>query len=94
MFGHHLLSWPSLSFFHYSILKDVWKAIGEAAKAFNTQLFITTHSYEAIKRASEVFVNNRDFSFHRIDRIHEKIESIDYKSEELATALESDFEVR
>jgi AAA15 family ATPase/GTPase len=80
--------------FHYSILKDVWKAIGEAAKAFNTQLFITTHSYEAIKKASEVFANNRDFSFHRIDRIHEKIESIDYKSEELATALESDFEVR
>ena len=80
--------------FHYSLQKDVWKAIGEAAQTFNTQVFITTHSYETIKTANEAFSGNRDFSYHRLDRIKDKIEAINYKGEELNSALESDFEVR
>lgn len=80
--------------FHYSILKDVWKAIGEAAKIFNTQIFITSHSYEAIKQASQVFIDNRDFSYHRIDKLKGRIEAVNYKNEELSSAMESEFEVR
>jgi AAA15 family ATPase/GTPase len=80
--------------FHYSIQKAVWKAIGEATRTFNTQVFVTTHSYEAIKNANAAFSGNRDFSYHRLDRINEKIEAISYRGEELNSAVESDLEVR
>jgi len=80
--------------FHYSIQKDVWKAVGEAARTFDTQLFITSHSYESIKHANKVFRGNRDFSYHRLDWVKGKIEAVSYRDKELETALESDIEVR
>ncbi|MEW5827905.1 MAG: ATP-binding protein, partial [Chloroflexota bacterium] len=80
--------------FHYSVLKNVWKVIGEAAKAFDTQLFITSHSYEAIRAATEYFQTDKDFALHRLDRINNHTEAISYDNDELLAAIEADFEVR
>ena len=36
---------------HHSVMPDVWKAIGKAAKKFDTQIFATTHSFECVAGA-------------------------------------------
>lgn len=40
---------------HYSTMVEVWKAIAEAARRAETQIFATTHSWECIKAAHEAF---------------------------------------
>lgn len=80
--------------FHHSILTQVWQVLSDAAKRFDVQLFVTSHSYEAIQQATKVFSGNRDFTFHRLDRTNDGIESITYKNSELETAVNSNFEVR
>lgn len=81
---------------HYSILENFWRAVDSAAKTFNTQVIATTHSYECIREAHQAFQssNEGDFLFHRLDRIHERIESVTYDQEALGAALKADFEVR
>ncbi len=81
---------------HYSVLKDVWKAIGKAAREFNTQVFATTHSWECIIAAHRAFSETEyDFRYHRLDRTKEgTIRVVTYDEESLEAAKESDFEVR
>jgi len=82
---------------HYSILKDVWKAIAKAAQEFNTQIFATTHSRECIVAAHEAFSesNEYDFRLHRLDRTKiGDIRSVTYDQESLQAAIDADFEVR
>ena len=43
--------------FHYSILPKLWNAIHEAARQFNVQIFVTTHSYDCVKAFSEIYSN-------------------------------------
>jgi AAA15 family ATPase/GTPase len=82
--------------FHYSVLKDIWKAIFEASQKFNVQVFATTHSYECIKAANTVLLNNSqyDFTLHRLVRTDEKILHKSLNKLKLATAIESNLEVR
>jgi AAA15 family ATPase/GTPase len=35
--------------FYYKSLRNIWKAIINAAIKFNVQLFVTTHNYEALQ---------------------------------------------
>jgi hypothetical protein len=81
---------------HYSVLKDVWKAIGRAAREFNTQIFATTHSWECIVAAHQAFSEGEyDFRYHRLDRTKEGgIRAVTYTSEVLQAAIEANFEVR
>lgn len=81
---------------HYTILKDVWKAIGKAAREFNTQVFATTHSWECIVAAHQAFSETEyDFRYHRLDRTSEGgIRVVTYDQESLEAAKESNFEVR
>ena len=55
---------------HYSVLADVWASVAKAARAFNVQIFATTHSLEMIRAAHEAFNNDDpyDFRLHRLDR--------------------------
>ncbi|MDA1193117.1 MAG: AAA family ATPase, partial [Candidatus Poribacteria bacterium] len=57
---------------HYSVMKDVWKALGEAARRHDVQIFATTHSWECIVAAHEAFSESGeyDFAYHRLDRLH------------------------
>jgi AAA15 family ATPase/GTPase len=82
---------------HYSVLKDVWKAIYTAAEAFNVQVFATTHSYECIQAAHQAFTEtqNYDFRLHRLDRTpNGDIHAVTYDQEMLQTSIELEFEVR
>lgn len=83
---------------HYSVLKDIWKAIGRAAREFNTQIFATTHSWECIVAAHQAFSEseNYDFRYHRLDRNSEtgKIGVVSYDQETMDATIEMNLEAR
>ena len=51
---------------HHSILADVWRVIGEAARRFNVQVFATTHSFECVSAAHEA-LGPDGFRLHRFE---------------------------
>lgn len=81
---------------HHSILPKVWRAIGEVAREFNTQVFATTHSLECITAAHKAFAESElyDFRLHRLERIEETIRAVTYDREALEAAIETGLEVR
>jgi hypothetical protein len=81
---------------HYSVLKNVWQAIGLAARSANVQVFATTHSYECITAAHEAFTANGpyDFRLYRLDRINDSIQIAAYDQDVLSYAAEMNHEVR
>jgi hypothetical protein len=81
---------------HYTVLKDVWTAIGKAAREFNTQIFATTHSWECITAAHRAFSESEyDFRYHRLNRTKgENIKAVTYDQETMEGAIEIGMEVR
>lgn len=81
---------------HHSVLTKVWRAIGEAARRSNTQVFVTTHSWECIQAAHEAFLESGhyDLRLHRLDRINGNIKAITYDKKTLDTSVEMNLEVR
>lgn len=82
---------------HTSILKDVWKAIGVAAREFDVQIFATTHSLECIDAAHRAFSESEhyDFRYHRIDRRKSgETVAVTFDQELLQNSKEANFEVR
>ena len=81
---------------HYSVLPDVFKAIGEAARAYNVQVFATTHSWECILAAHQAFSTGPvyDFRLHRLERTEETVEIITLDQKKLDIAIAHGLEVR
>lgn len=81
---------------HHSVLPKVWRAIGEAARHFNTQIFAATHSLECIVAAHKAFVESKlyDFRLHRLERTKDTIRAVTYDQEALSSAIETGLEVR
>lgn len=81
---------------HYSVLKNLWSAIRDAAKEFDVQLFATTHSLECVAAAHRAFSEGKKYNFRlfRLERENGSIKAISYDRETLEIALESDLEVR
>jgi len=82
--------------FHYSVMKNVWKAIAKMARECNVQVFASTHSFECIINAHEAFIEEEqyDLKLFRLERIGENIVVIDYDKETLDEAIKANFEVR
>ncbi len=81
---------------HYSVMKDVWKAIALAARQMDVQVFATTHSWECIQAAHHAFkeAGPYELGYYRLDRTKD---GIDAKSmgEQMLTRIEAtDLEVR
>ncbi|MBE9067564.1 AAA family ATPase [Leptolyngbya cf. ectocarpi LEGE 11479] len=82
---------------HHSVLSKIWQVISDAAHRFNVQVIATTHSYECIQAASDIFLtkdSDSDFRLHRLDRIKEKFRSVTYDDEALIGAMQGFLEVR
>ncbi len=82
--------------FHYSSLVKVWKAIAEATRLNDTQVFATTHSWECIKAAHEAFRASEqyDFRFHRLQQVNDTFEAVTFDQDTLQTSIESGWEIR
>jgi AAA15 family ATPase/GTPase len=81
---------------HYSVLTDVWKAIADAARRADVQIFATTHSLECIRAAHEAFESSEkyDFCYHRLERAKDEIRAVTYDQENLAISDEMNLEMR
>jgi len=82
---------------HYSVLSQVWQAIGHAARRFNVQVFATTHNAECIRAAYRAFVKHKsdDFRLHRLERDDKgAITAVTYDREALEAAVVTKFEMR
>ena len=82
--------------FHYSVLPDVWKVIEQTARKFNTQVFVSTHSFENIVAAHNTFSKseNYDFKLYRIEQSGLESRAIGYTKDTLKLAIDNKFEVR
>jgi hypothetical protein len=81
---------------HYSVQKDVWKAVAEAARVADAQVFATTHSWECVLRAHEAFSegDENDLRLYRLDRFKDEITAVRYDQEMIETALIAGLEMR
>jgi hypothetical protein len=81
---------------HHSVMRNVWRAVGETARRFNTQVFATTHSFECIESAHKAFRDSGiyDFRLHRLDRVKDVMSLVTYDQEALEGAIETGLEVR
>jgi len=82
--------------FHFSVLKNIWKVIDRASKNFNVQIFATTHSFECIAAAYDVFSENEpyDLSFYRLELRKNNIKAISFEKDDLGMAINQHLEIR
>lgn len=83
---------------HYSNFQKVWGFIDELAQQYNCQLFITTHSQDALNGLalhidSEVGVKNA-VSYYRIDADGEKSVVTHYPAPIFASSILDEWEIR
>lgn len=81
---------------HYTIMKNVWKAIAYIARKYSCQVFATTHSRECIQAAHEAFTEDKkyDFLLHRLELLEGEINNVVYDQEPLEAVVKAKFEVR
>lgn len=81
---------------HHSVMPEIWKAIGQAAREYNCQVICTTHSYECLAAAQEGMSGHlaEDFSYIRIDREEKRCVAKKFTHEMLTLALKNNLEVR
>jgi len=82
--------------FHYSVLVDVWKAISQAARQSDVQIFATTHSWECIQAAHRAFSENGPYElrYHRLDRQDNEIVLKSFDERMLDRVQDTDLEIR
>jgi len=84
--------------FHYSSQELLWKTIYEAATEYNVQIFVATHSLECVKAFSSVYnpqlFDGDNLRLFRLNRADEDIKVISYNYKEIASAIESGWEMR
>lgn len=81
---------------HYSVMAQVWRAIAEAARMSDVQVFATTHSWECLRAAHEAFSQDvqYDIRLHRLERDVNRIRVVSLDQETLDAAIKIGLEVR
>jgi predicted ATPase len=81
---------------HYTVMTDMWKLIDNAAKAFNVQVFATTHSYDCVHSLAticrEVEDSESAITIHRVEAEHQQ--SIRFTEKQIKIAAEREIEIR
>lgn len=79
---------------HYSVQQRLWKVIFSLSRSLNIQIFVTTHSRDAI-RAFTAENRESDGAFIRLERRKDRIAAVTYdNNEDLELVLEQDIEIR
>lgn len=81
---------------HYSVQSKVWRAIAQAARVSNVQVFATTHSWECLVKAHEAFAEDEiyDLRWHRLQNVSGEIQAVSHDREMIEAALYSGVEIR
>ena len=82
---------------HHSVLPGMWRMIAQTARRLNVQVFAATHSDECIRAlhsAVSALDYQTDLQLYRFDMTQRDTRVTHYTADELATAIESEQEVR
>jgi predicted ATP-dependent endonuclease of OLD family len=82
---------------HYSVLVNLWQLIAQMARQLNVQVFAATHSDECIRAVNEAVQTlgyTQDLKLYRFDLTKEGTRVVDYSTNELNAAIETEQEVR
>jgi hypothetical protein len=81
---------------HYSVLSKVWEALADAARRNDVQVFASTHSWECLRAAHEVFSQEEPYGFryYRLDREDTEVTCVAYDREMIETSLAMGLEAR
>ena len=81
---------------HHSALIDVWKGIAQIAVKEDLQVFATTHSWECIEAAHEVFREREqyDFALHRLQLVKGEIQVVSHDQKMIEVAEKAELEIR
>lgn len=79
---------------HYSAMVQAWEAVEEMSRRENVQVMATTHNYECLKAAQEVFGETDEFAVFRLDRTDDEVEAVEFTTEMMGIALDTGLEVR
>jgi len=86
--------------FHYKSIEVLWKAIFEASKEFNVQIFATTHSMECVKGFYSSYVfdkhpeDENEIMLYRLEKNSEQLVAHAFNHEMLKIAIDNSWEVR
>jgi AAA15 family ATPase/GTPase len=80
---------------YYQMFPAFWRALHELAVKSNTQLFLSTHSWECLRSASDVIEKSKeDFSLIQIFQEEGRSKAFVVQGTEAAAAIEGGIEVR
>lgn len=81
---------------HYSAMRDVWRAIADAADRADVQFFATTHSWECIQAAHAAFQERGqdELRLHRLEQVDGSLQAVTLDQERLAAVIEAGWELR
>jgi predicted ATPase len=80
---------------HYQRLPALWATLLRLTTDYNTQIFVTTHSWECLKAADEAIkVQEEDFSLIRIEHSDSRSTARQFFGRQVRSALEQNGEVR
>ena len=81
---------------HHTVLPEVFATLLVMARAFDVQVFATTHSAECIRAAHEALkeADQHESAFYRLQRINGEIKAVGFDHEMLETAIFHEMEVR
>ncbi len=81
---------------HHTVLPEVFATLLAMARAFDVQVFATTHSAECIRAAHEALkeADQRESAFYRLQRANGEIKAVGFDKEMLETAIVHRMEIR
>ena len=81
---------------HYSIQRDFWRMVLQAAYANNVQVLATTHSADCIRGFAEAANENPNLDgvYFRMERDAEGVYTVDYPKDDLLNAARNRTEMR
>jgi len=82
--------------FHYSVMPLVWRVIADVAARRNVQVFATSHSWECVNAAHEVFrkIAPESLRLYRLEKVKDVIRHVSYNCEAFDAAMVGELEVR
>lgn len=81
--------------FYYANLTGAWRGIVEACLATESQVFVSTHSYECLRALLPLLEEHSEqFTLIRTERLNKEIVLVQFGGSELRDAIEHGFEIR
>jgi AAA15 family ATPase/GTPase len=81
--------------FYYETLPEIWKLLLHFARSFRTQIFVSSHSLECLRAASEAAKGNEgEFGLLRTVKENGRCYIKQFTGQRFVNAIEEDFELR